>query len=218
MPSLTEALTVLAAANPTLANAVAQALVPQPNGQLAAAVLFFLTAVRGGDFRTWLGERATRSLDSAGRGDLLARLGGEAAALSRQAGEAIHGDWRGYTIPMLTGEGLGSFRLLVRPRGERGEGGRGDEADPGSRRFLIDVELSRLGPLQIDGLFKTRKLDLVVRSRTAFCLDDRREMNRIFAQACETSGIAGALSFHTDGRSWVKIADSRSGTVAPVSA
>ena len=218
LPSLSEALAALASANPTLANAVTQAMVPQPNGQLTAAVLFFLTAVRGGDFRSWLGERASRTLESAGRGDLLARLGGEAAAFSRQAAETVQGDWRSYTIPMLSDEGLGSFRLLVRPRSGGEDGRTGDDGDPGSRRFLIDVEMSRLGPLQIDGLFKTRKLDLVVRSHTAFSLDDRREMTRIFAQACETSGISGALSFHTDGRSWVKIAESRSKTVAPVSA
>ena len=210
LPSLTAVLSALMQVDGALAHRVVQAIVPQPNAQLGVTLLFFLAALRGGDVRNWLGERTSRTLEAAGRGELLQRLGGEMASVARQASEPLPGDWRAYSLPLYQDGDLTAARLLVRHRGADDAGGLAD-GERGGRRFLIDVELSRLGPLQLDGMLKVPRLDLVLRSHRAFPGEDRRTMSRLFADACETCGLGGALSFQPGGQGWVQVASARSG-------
>ena len=136
--------------------------------------------------------------------------GGEMASLARQASEPLPGDWRAYSLPLYQDGDLTAARLLVRHRGADDAGGLAD-GERGGRRFLIDVELSRLGPLQLDGMLKTPRLDLVLRSHRPFPIEDRQEIGRLFADACDACGLAGALSFQPGGLGWVQVARSRGG-------
>ena len=209
LPSLAAVLAALMQVDTALAQRVTQAIVPQPNAQLGATLLFFLAAMRGGDVRNWLGERASRTLEASGRGELLQRLGAELASLARQSLDPLPGDWRSYALPLYHDGEVSAGRLLVRHR-DADEAGQA-ESGRGGRRFLIDVELSRLGPLQLDGMLKTPRLDLVLRSHRPFPIDDRQEVGRLFADACDACGLAGALSFQPGGQGWVQVARSRGG-------
>jgi hypothetical protein len=60
---------------------------------------------------------------------------------------------------------------------------------------MLDVELSRIGPLQIDGLVRDKRLDLVVRTREALPDEMRHDINRIFSDAGDITGFKGVLTF-----------------------
>jgi hypothetical protein len=68
-------------------------------------------------------------------------------------------------------------------------------------RFVMEVDLSELGPLQMDGLVRAKDkglaFDLIIRSRTAFSTEDQAEMNIIYNSAAELTGFKGSLSFQT---------------------
>jgi len=73
-----------------------------------------------------------------------------------------------------------------------------DATDPnavGSIHFLLDVELSRLGPLQLDGLIRGKRLDLMLRSQRPLDAPMRQELNEIFQNAQQATGYAGQLFF-----------------------
>ena len=196
LPSLRQTLTALAQVQPGLAEQVVRSLIPQPNAALPATVLLFLSALRGGDVRSWLGDRVERALETAGRSDLLGRLAGDFAGLSRQGGEAQQpmSDWRSFSLPFLDDGALSAIRISL---GRSDEDGAADgEADEqGGTRFLIDLALSRLGPMQLDGTLRSQSLALIVRSHRTLPLALRRELGEVLDGACGAIGLSAGLTF-----------------------
>lgn len=192
--SLTEALNVLQASDPALAQTVMNTTIPQANAQLTSNMLFFLTALRGGDLRSWLGDSAMRGLERAGRGDLVNRLSDEFSQLARGGSEPA-ADWRMMLVPFYNQQQFEQLRMFWRRGGEDGDG----DASRTDTRFVIDVELSRMGHLQLDGLVRPRRLDLVIRTATPLPAEVRREINTVYGSASEAVGLSGGLSFQAHG-------------------
>lgn len=202
-PAMRQLMATLAAADPALAKSML-ATMPQPNRKLTAAIGFFLAAMRGGDAAGWLGDDATGALDKAGRRDLLERLEKDFDGLRREAAEPLPGDWRSYTIPLMDANGPKPIKLHVHPLKEDEEGGGKERSKPGSR-FVIDLDLSRFGPMQLDGLVRPNHFDLILRSHAALPPELRVELIQVFADSVRAVGYSGGLSFQSGARSWVKL-------------
>ena len=202
-PAMRQLMETLAAADPALAKSML-ATMPQPNRKLTAAIGFFLAAMRGGDAQGWLGDDAASALDKAGRRDLLERLEKDFDGLRREAAEPLPGDWRSYTIPLMDANGPKPIKLHVHPLREDEEGGGKERSKPGSR-FVIDLDLSRFGPMQLDGLVRPNHFDLILRSHAALPPELRVELIQVFADSVRAVGYTGGLSFQSGARSWVKL-------------
>lgn len=202
-PAMRQLMATLAASDPALAKSML-ATMPQPNRKLTAALGFFLAAMRGGDARGWLGDDASSALDRAGRRDLLDRLEKDFEGLRREAAEPLPGDWRSYTIPLMDSTGPKPIKLHVHPLKEDEEGDGKPRGKPGSR-FLIDLDLSRFGPMQLDGLVRPNHFDLILRSHAALPPELRVELIQVFADSVRAVGYSGGLSFQSGARSWVKL-------------
>ncbi|MFC7331719.1 hypothetical protein [Rhodocista pekingensis] len=203
-PALREVMETLAASDPTLARAVAAAVLPQPNRRLAANLLFFLSAIRGGDAAGWLGDAAVSALEGSGRGELLHRLTEDFRTLSRQAQEPLPDGWRAWTVPFGEADRPGRLQLYLR-QGEDGPAAPGGRGRTGATRFLLEVEFSRFGPMQLDGLVRPRQLDLMVRTRELLPAAMTRDLNALFRESLELFGYAGSLGFQTGAHGWVAI-------------
>jgi len=191
-PALEETLAALQQADPQLAQSVMRAILPQPGPHFTSGMLFFMSALKGGDVRAWLGEPAVRALEGAGKGRLIGKLNDEFREIGRGS-EAREGEWRGYFLPVHDGQHIQQVRLFVHRHG--GEDGDGTDGEAEGTRFMVDVEMTRLGPIQIDGLVREKRLDLVVRTREALPDEMRREISAIFVSAGETTGFKGGLTF-----------------------
>ncbi len=195
-PALAEALAHIQAA----AGGQAQAAppVPQANGALTANLLFFLSALRGGDVSQWLGDQNNALLQQDWP-DTANRLSEEFAQISRAFGDQPANDWRSALIPFYNGALLEQLYMHLRGRsGTSDEEGSSDE----TARFLIDVELSRLGRVQLDGLVKAegKKFDLIVRTERPFPRLMRRDINQIFVDFNEATGVTGGVVFQADNK------------------
>lgn len=190
-PTLDETFEALRQVDPQLAQSVQRTLLPQPGPHLGSGMLFFMSALKGGDVRAWLGEPAVRALEGAGKGRLLSKLNDEFRELGR-GGEVSEGDWRGFFLPVHDGQHIQQVRLFVH---HNADDGTGDGGEAGGTRFMLDVELSRMGPVQIDGLVRDKRLDLVVRTRHALPEEMRHDINRIFSDAGDITGFKGVLTF-----------------------
>ena len=194
-PALEETLRVLQEiAPPGVAAAMLRDAIPQPGSRLASGLLFFLSALSGGDVTRWLGNQASQVLKSAGRDSLLSRLGQDFRQLGRLA-DHQGGDWRLFFIPLYDGDQLRQLRLFLRHgRQDRDGGGQDEEAQT---RFVVEVEMSRLGDLQLDGLVREKRLDLILRSRAPLPDFMRRDITRIFHETNEITGNRGHIGFQS---------------------
>ncbi|MBU2091862.1 MAG: hypothetical protein KKB63_14990, partial [Alphaproteobacteria bacterium] len=192
-PALQEALAQL---NPAMAQALVQSSIPKPGTQMAGALLFFMAALRGGDLRGFLGEPAMRALGGRdGRAPLLGRLSEDMGRMTRTAPDSAGTEWRAFYIPVFDGQDLQQLRLFLRGQNEDGEAGA--DGTGSGHRFLIDLDLSRIGPLQLDGLARKERLDLIVRTHRRLPVEIRRDIDALFVETAERVGLQGQVSFQS---------------------
>ena len=204
-PALRETLETLAKADPAGTRALANAILPQANPRLAATLLAFTNGVKKGDARAWLGGEAVKTLERLGRADLLEKLEEDFKQLARQAADVPPGDWKPYSIPFSDGTELHRILMHVRQPGAEdvdedagGAGGHGSRAN----RFLIDLTLSRIGELQLDGLIRPRRFDLILRTHLPLPPEMRQDIGKLFNGSLETLGMTGAVSFQAGTKGW----------------
>ncbi len=210
--ALRQAFETLRTADPQLAQAMIGRAAAQPGEGFATGLLLIVAALRGGNLATLLGEPAMRALERAGRGPLLRRLNDEFRTLQRLASEPT-ADWRAFFVPVQHPDGaLMPVRLFFRrPR----------EQKPGQQsatRFVVETELTRLGPLQIDGLARPQRVDMILRTRQALPADAQAEIDAIFRAATDTGGFGGTLAFQAIDRFPIDPLDEIGGHVEAVTA
>ena len=103
-------------------------------------------------------------------------------------------DWRTYLIPFHDGQQIQQIQLFTRRHQPNTKDG---ESDDITARFVFDVELSRLGRIQLDGLAGEKRFDLMVRSRTPLTEEMRTHMTLLFGAAREEGGFQGEIGFQT---------------------
>ena len=197
MRAVADAATAAVSSDGSAATALAGRLAA-PGPKLTNTLLFFAAALGRGDPRAWLGEDAARALEQAGRASLLGRLEDEFARLARMADRPA-GEWRAMVLPLFVDGGAQALTLLVRQWGEGGHPQTGDGAEPDDgpdgTRFVVDVTLSRLGALQLDGLLRGQRFDLAVRSARPLGSAIERDIAELFARALEADGLTGGVRF-----------------------
>ena len=165
--------------------------------RLAPALMTLAAAVQSGDPAAWLGQAAIKSLLRLGRRDLVSRLVDELGEMKARVHLHGAGQWLSLILPLPVGHQIERVRLMIRRPPE-------DDAEAAARaeegaRFLLDIDMSRLGPLQLDGLVirKAKRFDLVLRSHEPLPEDMRREIGGIFSRALEGLDMTGKASFQT---------------------
>lgn len=192
-PALEGAMRVLQEAlGPQAAAQITQAMV-RPSPQMTAAMLFFMNALKVGDMRSWFGNEASRALEQAGRGGLLSTMAEDFQTLQRAAEPGDNG-WRAFLIPVV-GDEKRPIRVLTRGRRQGGKRGRDGGDDPDGTAFLVDLELSQLGPFRLDGLVRGDLVDLWIRTTKPLPAMVRHDIKALFDGTLDRTGIQGRLAF-----------------------
>ncbi len=192
--SLDQLVDSLRQANPQMVQQLVQHL-PLVAPRLAAAMIAVASAVQTGNLRPWLGEAVVKELERTGRRHLVEKLEETLGSLKTPVRLPVGGDWQALIIPMLVGQRVERIRLTTRrpPRDDAEAAARDEEG----ARFLVDVDLSQLGALQLDGLVKrqAQRFDLILRSHTPLPEPMRHEIGAIFARALDGLGMTGNAVF-----------------------
>lgn len=202
-PSLDQAVDTLMQSDRQAAEQLMR-MIPQAGPRLAAALSLFAGAVRAADVRPLLSEPVTRGLERAGRKDLAERLKQEFLDLADDAARPLgRGDWQAITLPFAHGANIDPIDLYVHrpPDDEDGGGKKGSE-----QRFILDVRMSVLGRIQLDGLVQkdAKRFDLIVRTAEVLPAAMCRDIAGIFAECGQLTGIKGQVSFQA-GRPFVDL-------------
>ncbi|MCB1531657.1 MAG: hypothetical protein KDJ35_02195 [Alphaproteobacteria bacterium] len=174
---------------------------PANPAQFTPAALFFLSAVRSGDITGWLGDKTVDLLRRSGRGNLLSRLGAENGLLSRLAAEPVSQDWRAMALPLMWKEDMHKITLFYK----REENASEEQDGQKSTRFIFDLNLSHMGAVQVDGLFRRARLDVILRTEERLSEPMQMQMRRTYADALRQTEVSGELSFQDNPKQWVKI-------------
>ncbi len=187
-----QSLDVIAATDPETARGVLDKAIPNTRPSSSANLIALLLGLRMGNLRTWMGDRALSVLESAGRTDLTRQLSDDVARAGRQMSEPMTGEWRAVLMPFHDTQQLYMIAIYYRERFGRDHDG---EHKSQGTRMVIDIELSQLGALQLDGLFIDQRFELFIRSREPLPGEMRRDIRTIFSDAMAEVGMNGTLVF-----------------------
>lgn len=165
----------------------------------SGGLFVFLQALKGGDFRQWLGEDATRKLEEKGYGQLLSRAESEFNNMRTLYNNTQHHQpWQAMFLPFMTPDGMHMARWFTK-RQPRDESRRQPREDT---RFVVEVNFSTLGELQMDGLVQfpdaptnPTRFDLVVRSDAPLPPETQAGIAAIYHGTGEATGYLGTLQF-----------------------
>jgi len=203
-PGLEDGLQALRETSPTAAQQLLNVL-PRADATLSANVLFFIAALRGGDLRGWLGDAPIRTLERS-RFNVLQRLKEDFGNLKRLADNVGANDWRSTPVPFVNGQQIEQIRMSVRRDSDDQLNKERPGRDAGIR-FVIDLDLSKLGRLQIDGFVeeKIKHFNLIVRTDKKFPRVFKNGIRAIFMELNESAGIKGGLSFQAAPPNFVEV-------------
>ena len=192
-PELDDAVRSLNESHPTLGQQVMSSILPKADTTLAANIILLLAAIRGGDIKNWFGDAPVRALQRI-KPELMSRLRDDFTQIGRLSDDNISSDWRAFPVPFLNGQAVEQIRLFMKRNSENKD----DEQAPNNgARFVLDLDLTRLGRLQLDGLVRTDKkqFDLIIRTNNHLQQAMQNDIRNIFQKAVEQTSYNGGLTF-----------------------
>jgi hypothetical protein len=195
-----------------------QQRVPHLAAAFPGALLFALKALQQGDARGWLGKAAVGAVERGQRMPLLAALQAELGQSRGSTSDALVGDWQSYQLPWLapppqaapsTPPQLLPLQLYVHHNQTASEReATNPEAAKAAQqtRFVLDLTLTRLGALQLDGFMQRQQFDLVIRTHQPLGATLEQELRTAFTDALGATGYHGQLLFQIGGHNWLYLA------------
>jgi len=173
--------------------------------RMPAAAMFFLAAVRSGDVAGWFGDKASDLLRRVGRGDILNRVGRDFAGLQHSTTDPVSQDWRAMALPLAWQSEIHKMMLYYRRGGQDDKDG--DDAAGLGTRFIFDLNLTRMGFVQLDGLHRTKqkRLDLIIRTQSPVGQNMQQALRQTWVQTLDQAELYGEISFQNKPDQFVKI-------------
>lgn len=194
--TLAEVIDAATTSNPQIAAQFMATAIPNTGNTLTAGIALFLSILTRGQMPEWLGPGVVRLMESTNRQALLSQLGDDFSQIVRLAGEPTNSDWRVAMLPLLHDGSLQQIRLYLRERYGDGESGN----EKLGTRFVVEASLSHLGNIQLDGLVRAARFDLMVRTQVQLPRTMRIEIAALFAHANEEFGVQGRINFQVQSR------------------
>lgn len=177
------------------------AVLPKAGDKLPALMMNFMSAAtRSVPFTAWLGEDVVAALRKTEKGErLLRRLEKEFSAEPKKATDRSGSAWKGWNVPVLSGSVVEPVSLYLQrpPQDDNNAAASAKSRITGtdSVRFVLDLRLSRLGKLQLEGLAhrKNKTFNLTVRHTDDLPASFETDIRTIFTNTLDALAYAGTV-------------------------
>lgn len=169
---------------------------PLVGKDIGSGVLFFFSLLRGGNIRELLGEDNVKWLDVKGFGNLLKKAQGELNSLASHQAESRNQSWQSIFFPVAVDGMIQQLRLFVKK--DREGGSQDAEQKSEDTRFILELNMSQLGEMQIDGFVRKGKdmqFDMVIRSLQPLPTPVQADIQAIYLATSELNGFKGTVAF-----------------------
>ena len=206
-PAIQDIIQTLSQIDPHIMQNILTNNIPQPNAALPTTLLLFLSAMGKSNPRFWLNEEATNKLTKAGKSALIAKLSEEIKSQSKTVQDPVVGEWKSYPVPIYADANLQMLNFYVHQRYENSrdheETSSPANGNVATVRFVIDLRMSQLGPLQLDGLVHRKQIDLILRSEHALPETLTQDLHQTYIKALGNIDYAGTIMFQTGRQGWL---------------
>ena len=161
------------------------------------AVLLFAAALKSGELQSWLGDKKLEMVQKLGKESLLSRLSGESSSVPGNT-DASATEWKSFPVPMLWQNEISKVMFHVRKEPSENE----QKQEEGDTRFVMDLSLTRMGEVQLDGLVRGKQLDLIVRTQLPVSYSMQDAMRVAYAKALDGTDIYGEIGFQAGRDNW----------------
>jgi len=197
-PAMEESLAALVGTNSAAAASLA-GKTAQGGSKLTNSLMFFLKAAGLGGGGNWMGNDVEKALSRVSQLSL-DNLRSDVSQMAALAGETI-GEWRPVLIPLdARGGDVPLVALLLGQRPDVDPDAQGDNPNaPGQKedaqRFILQVQFSVLGEIQLDGNIRKKTFDLVVRSTNNLPASLQSDASDLFYNSLAANGFNGGIEF-----------------------
>lgn len=179
--------------------------------EMLGDIASLISAVKSGDLKKWLGDKTMKELGASGKTELLARLSGDFQVLRQAHSEPKEaGGWQHYLLPVnVDGQGhIEPIHLYHRHQQNEQEPEKkgGKPRMESTDHFIVGVEMSHFGTVQLDGFIKKQTssanskrtaFELLIRTHAPLPNAVQQEIRTIFINAQEVTGFTGNLGFRS---------------------
>lgn len=206
LPSLLEAISSMKQIDPSMTSNLIETRIPQFNNTLGSTLLFFMSSLKQGNLQDWLGTSALNVLSYDSKENLLTKISQELAGMSGSAKDPTVGEWRYYPLPIYENNAFKILDLYVHNNPDRPYA-KASAIQPASGylRFLIDMHMSKLGLIQLDGLVQAKKLDIILRSEQTLPEGLHRDLRETYTNTLSGMDYSGSLSFQVGRQGWLNV-------------
>ena len=200
--SIEEALTLLRETNSEAFEPLKNVL-PQTGNKLPAQIASFIRTVsQNAPVASFIGEAGFSAIQNLGEKghSLLTQIEKEISSSSKKMSDG-RSSWKGWTIPFLSGAIVEPVSLYLQRPQEDGHRQKGTALKRNAVRFVLDLNLTQLGKLQMDGLAHRaeRRFDLIVRHQNDLPSSFDDKISFIFTQTLTALNYTGTVKVdHTD--------------------
>ncbi len=167
-------------------------IISKPGKNLTASLAYFLSAVRTGQATNWIGNLFNDQAFS-NRERFLEQLQDDFSFMQR-ASEPSDTGWRGFFLPFLDENHLSIIQFFLRHEHHRPHHAN-TKTDNGTVQFLVEINLTSIGQMQIEGRIKNKELYLIIRTRKFLKGPLKQGIERVFVNTLTTSELVGKLTF-----------------------
>lgn len=107
-------------------------------------------------------------------------------------------------LPIVWDERIHKVALHWRQSGYQ-DSENGKDPEKSGTRFIFDLNFDRLGPVQLDGLMRAKRLDIALRTALPLSTAMRQILSQRYAESIALAGLGGEIHFQTGTECWVRI-------------
>lgn len=178
---------------------------PAHPNTMAALSLFFLSLMRSGDTDGWIANETINLMRQMGKADMIRSATSDLNISAKLENIVLSQDWRMMMLPMLWDNQVHKMPVYYKHLPDDDNKADAEAKKRRKLRFLFDLNLSRMGGVQVDGFMQSERLDIILRTKSPLSPPMQGQMKRIYAGAMDKSRLTGDLSFQFKPEHWVDL-------------